>query len=158
VFVPDRKTCFYADVFGCYERQKIMLLNTVSKKYTAFLQFCFPSMTFLSTLQLLICCVTGFEVLTVAVIHYAFWVRTTYGLGHIYECSGRPFLFCLSRALEDTSSMSSPKPQYPQISLHCCIILKTKHLNLNILLFPCIVSPFIINQRYARIRQKNVPC
>ena len=49
---------------------------------------------------------------------------------------------CLHRPLEDTGSMPSPKPKYPQMSLHCPIILKTKHLNLNILLFPCIVSVY----------------
>jgi hypothetical protein len=105
-------------------------------------------------LQFLILCGTGFEVLTVAVIHYAFWVRTTYGLVHIYECPGGPFWFCLPRPPEDTGIMSSPKPEYPQI-LHCTIILKTKHSNLNILLFPCIVFPFITNQRNVRIRKKK---
>ena len=64
---------------------------------------------------------------------------------------------CLCRPLEDTGSMPSPKPQYLQMSLHCPKILKTKHLNLTILLFPCIVSPFITNQQYAHIRQKSVP-
>jgi hypothetical protein len=156
VFCRGHKICFYTNVFGYYEKQKIVLLNTVSKKHTAFLQFCFPSMTFLSTLQFLICCGTGFEVFTVAVNHYAFCVRTTYDLVHNYECSGGPFWSCLSSPLEDTGIMSSPKPQYPQISLHCPVILNTKHLNLKILLFPCIVSPFIINQRYACIRQKSV--
>jgi hypothetical protein len=110
---------------------------------------------FVSKLQYLICCGTGFEVLTVAVIHYAFWGRTTYGLVHIYECPGGPFWFCLPRPLEDTGIMSSPKPEYPQISLHCTIILKTKHSNLNILLFTCIVSPFITNQQHAHIRKKG---
>jgi hypothetical protein len=39
---------------------------------------------------------------------------------------------------------------------HCPIILKTQHLNLNILLFPCIVSQFIAYQQHAHIRQKSV--
>jgi hypothetical protein len=64
---------------------------------------------------------------------------------------------CFHRPLEDTGSMPSPKPQYPQMSLHCPIILKTKHLNLNSLLFPCIVSPFITKQQHAHIRQKSGP-
>ena len=53
---------------------------------------------------------------------------------------------CLHRPLKDTDSMPTPKPQYPQMSLHCRIMLQTKHLNLNILLFPCIVSPFMTNR------------
>jgi hypothetical protein len=71
LFVPDRKMCFYTDVFGYCERQEIMLLNTVSRKQTNFLQFCFPSMKFWTTLQFLILCPTGFEVRTVVVIHCA---------------------------------------------------------------------------------------
>jgi uncharacterized membrane protein len=54
VFVPDHKMCFYTAVFGYCERQKRM-----SKKHANFLQFCFPSMTFWSTLQFLILCGTG---------------------------------------------------------------------------------------------------
>jgi hypothetical protein len=80
-------------------------------------------MTFWSTFQFLILCGTGFEVLTVAVIHYAFWVRTAYGVVHVtnvLEDHSR----CLHRPLEDTGSMPSPKPKYPQMSLHCPIILK----------------------------------
>jgi hypothetical protein len=34
---------------------------------------------------------------------------------------------------------------------------KTKHLNVNILLFPCIVSLFITTQQHAHTRQKSVP-
>jgi type III secretory pathway component EscU len=68
-----------------------VLLNTVSTKHTGVLHFCFTSMIFWSTLQFLTFCGTEFEVLTVAVIHYAFWVRTIYGLVHSYECFGRPF-------------------------------------------------------------------
>jgi hypothetical protein len=132
-----------------------VLLNTVSRKHTNFLQFCFPSMTFRSTLQFLILCPTGFEVRTVVVIHCVL-VRKTYGVVYRYECSGRPFWFYLSRPLEDTRIMPAPKPQYPQI-LHCPIILTTKHVNLNILLFPCIVSPFLAKQQHAHIRQKSVP-
>ena len=86
-------------------------------------------MTFLYTLQFLILCGTGFEVLTVAVIHCVFWV-TTYGLVDSYERSGEPLWFCLPRPFEDTGSMPSPNPQYPQISLQSPIILKTKHLKL----------------------------
>ena len=56
---------------------------------------------------------------------------------------------CVHMPLEDTGRMPSPKSQYPQMSLYCSIILKTKHLNLNILLFPCIVSLFITNQQHA---------
>jgi hypothetical protein len=48
-------------------------------------------MTFWSPLQFLILCGARFEVLTVAVNHYAFWVRTAYGLVHSYEYSGEPF-------------------------------------------------------------------
>jgi hypothetical protein len=120
----------------------------VSKKCAAFLQFCFPSMTFLSTLQFLICCRTGFEVLTVAVIHSTFWVRTAYGPAQSYECSGGPFWFCVPRPLEDTDSMPSSKPQYPQISLHWPVIISTKHLNLNILLFHALY-PRILRSMYV---------
>jgi hypothetical protein len=56
--------------------------------------------------------------------------------------------------LEDTGNMPSPKPHYPQMSLHCPMMLKTKHLSLNILLSLCIVSPFITTQQHAHIRQK----
>jgi hypothetical protein len=67
-------------------------------------------------------------------------------------------LLCwVSRPIEDTNIMPAPKPQYPQISLHCPIILTTEHVNLNILLFPCIVSLFIAKQQHAQIRQKSVP-
>jgi hypothetical protein len=51
-----------------------VFLNTVSRKHTNFLQFCFPSMTFRSTLQFLMLCPTGFEVRTVVVIHCVFWL------------------------------------------------------------------------------------
>jgi hypothetical protein len=57
--------------------------------------------------------------------------------------------------LEDTGRMPSPKSQYPQMSSYCSIILKTKHLNLNILLFPCIVSLFITNQQHGYIKKKS---
>jgi hypothetical protein len=133
-----------------------VLLNTVSKKH--FLQYCFPSMTIWSTIQFLNLCRTGFEVLTVAVIHCMFWLGQCMASYIGMNVLERHFWFCLSRPLEDTSIMPTPKPQYPQISLHCPIILKTKHLNLNILLFPCIVSLFIVNQQHAHIRQKIVLC
>jgi hypothetical protein len=68
-----------------------VLVNTASKKHTTFLQFCFPSMTFWSTLQFLIFCGTVFEVLTVAVVDFVFWVRTAYGVVHSYKCFGGPF-------------------------------------------------------------------
>jgi hypothetical protein len=51
-----------------------VLLSTVSRKHTNFQQFCFPSMTFWSTLQFLMLCPTGFKVHTVVVIHCVFWL------------------------------------------------------------------------------------
>jgi hypothetical protein len=57
---------------------------------------------------------------------------------------------CLHMPLEDKCR------QYPQISLHCPIILKTKHLNLNIQLFQCIVSTCNTNQQHGHIRQKKL--
>ena len=119
-----------------------MLLNTLPKKYTAFLQFCFPSMTFWLPLQFLILCGTVFEVLTVAVIHYAFWVRTTYGVVHSYECSGGPFW------LSSQATGRYRQYAFTKTSVSTNVITLPYNLNLNILLFPCIISPFITNQRF----------
>jgi hypothetical protein len=60
-----------------------VLLDTVSKKHAAFLQFSVPIMIYWSTFKFLILCGTRFEVLTVAEIHCVFWVRTLYGLVHV---------------------------------------------------------------------------
>jgi hypothetical protein len=130
-----------------------VLLNTVSKKHTAFLQFCFPSMTFWPTFQFLILCGTGFEVLTVAVIHYTFWVRTAYGVVHSYKCSGGPF-WLSSQAIGRYRQYALTKTLVPTLSYN----FKTKDLNLNILLFPCIVSLFVTTQQHAHTRQKSVHC
>jgi hypothetical protein len=116
-----------------------VLLNTVSEKHTAFLRFCFRSMIFCSPLQFLILCGTGFEVLTVAVIHYVYWVRTAYRMVHSYECSGGPF--CLSsQAIGRYRQYAFAKTSVPTNVVTLSYNLKTKHLNLNILVFPCIVS------------------
>jgi hypothetical protein len=111
-----------------------MLLNTVSKKHTNFLQFCFPSMTFWSTVQFLILCGGGFEVLTVAVIHYTLWVRTVYGLVDSYKCLGGPF-WLSSQAVGRCRQYALTKTSVTTNVITLSYNFKTKHLNLNILLF-----------------------
>jgi hypothetical protein len=109
-------------------------------------------MTFWSTLQFLIFCGTVFEVPTVAVIHYAFWVRSVTAwyiqmfwstiLGLSFQAIGRYRQYALTKTSVPTNVIT--------LSYN----FKTKHLNLNILLFPCIISLFIANQQHAHIRQK----
>jgi hypothetical protein len=95
VYFLPKNVLLYWCIWLSWKAENNVLLNTVSKKHTALLKFCFPSVTFWSTLQFLMLCCSGFEVLTVVVIHYAFWVRTAYGVVHNHQCSGGPFCWSL---------------------------------------------------------------
>jgi hypothetical protein len=138
--------------------QKILLLNTVSvANMLFFYNFVFPVWHFCphfrswySMVQSLRCSQWQWFIMCSGLGQRIAWYRLTNVLG---EYSG-----CLHRQLEDKGIMPSRKPQDPQISLHCPIIFKTKRLNLNILLFQCIVLLFSTNQHHAHIRQKSVPC
>jgi len=74
---------------------KVCDIKYYVKIYTALLQFCFPNVTFPSTIQFLIMFGMGFEVLTMFRIHNVVWVRTPYSLVHIWLWMFRRSIFGL---------------------------------------------------------------
>jgi hypothetical protein len=70
----------------------------------------------------------------VAVIHYAFWARTAYVLVHTYKSSGGIF-WLSSQAIGRYRQYALTKTSVPTNVITLSYNFKTKHFNLNILLF-----------------------
>ena len=90
----------------------------VCQKHTALVSFCFPNLTFPSTLQFLLFFGIGFEVLTVVKINNVVWVRTLYCLVHDYACFGGAFSVYHHRPSEDGGSRPKPNPLCSPVRLH----------------------------------------